>query len=437
MITFFIKTLGCKVNQYESDGIAQELERQGFKRQASVSESNVIIVNTCAVTSKAGMQSRQAIRKLIRQSPDARVIVTGCHAQTDIEQVQQINGIHAVVCHNDKTRIATRIAEILENPDIFDFTKPDRSPSAAFNSFNAPVTGKMTRPYLKIQDGCNAFCTYCIVPYARGASVSMPEKEVLAHLHQLGASGYHEVILTGIHIGMYGADFKHQSSLVQLLEIIDREKPVKRVRLSSIEPGEVAQELIDMAAPGHILCDHFHIPLQSGDDEILKNMKRPYDTGYFKEMILSIRGQLPLAGIGVDVIVGFPGESEAQFEQTYQLIESLPVSYLHIFPFSPRKGTPAYHFKNKVSGIEIKKRCDRLRSLDQTKRQAFIARNLNTRLEGLIQSQKDAKTGLYKAVTSNYLNVLVQGGNTIKGKILDIVPEAWNSDLTIIGRIHT
>lgn len=435
MKKFYIKTLGCKVNQYESDGIAADLEKQGWIKGEKQNQADVFIINTCAVTSKAGMQSRQAIRKIIRENPDAKVIVTGCHAQTDPDLIKKIDRIDQIVCHKDKTQIANHMTSICENTSCLTFKKSDHSTSNTFPGFDHAVKGEMTRAYLKIQDGCNAFCTYCIVPYARGSSVSMSEKDVFQHLKELNESGFKEVILTGIHIGMYGLDFKKTSSLLNLLEKINDKKPVYRVRLSSIEPGEINEGIVHLARKGNILCDHFHIPLQSGDDDILKKMNRPYSAGFFEKTVHQIKDILPNAGIGVDTLIGFPSETEKQFENTYHLIEKLPISYLHVFPFSARKGTPAFHFTDKVDPDVMKQRCARMRELDRVKRKAFIENNLNKKLEGIVQHAPDTKTGLFKAVTSNYLTVYLDKSHDIKGKILDLIPEQCDSSMNVKGKI--
>ncbi|MCF6248666.1 MAG: tRNA (N(6)-L-threonylcarbamoyladenosine(37)-C(2))-methylthiotransferase MtaB [Desulfobacula sp.] len=435
MKKFHIKTLGCKVNQYESDGIAQNLKKKGWINWDDKTQADVIIVNTCAVTSKAGMQSRQAIRKLIRQHPFAKVIVTGCHAQTDPDQINKIEHISEIVCHKDKTKIADHISSICDDKSSLTFKKVDHSDSNTFNSFSDAVAGQMTRSYLKIQDGCDSFCTYCIVPYARGGSVSMPQDEVLTNLRQLKVSGFKEVILTGIHTGMYGLDLKKKTSLLNLLEKINSQKSVHRIRLSSIEPTEINEGIIDLARPGNILCDHFHIPLQSGDDDILKRMKRPYDSVFFEGIIHKIHSELPLAGIGVDTLIGFPSETDKQFENTFNLIERLPISYLHVFPFSRRKGTPAYHFDNQVNSSIIKERCNRMRALSNKKQIAFIKTNLNKKVECLVQNKIDTKSGLLKAVTSNYLTVLLNDDHCFKGKILDLIVERCDSALNITGKI--
>ena len=435
MKKFYIQTLGCKVNQYESDGIATSLEEQGWKKGAKNKDTDVFIINTCAVTSKASMQSRQAIRKILRENPEAKIIVTGCHAQTEPDQIKKIDRIDQIICHKDKIKIANHITSNCGNkPDLL-FKKTDHGNSNSFSGFDHAVKGKMTRAYLKIQDGCDAFCTYCIVPYARGSSVSMPEKQVFQHLNELKDSGFKEVIITGIHTGMYGLDFKKKSSLLHLLEKINDKKPVYRVRLSSIEPGEINDGIINLAKKDNILCDHFHIPLQSGDNDILKKMRRPYNVELFEDIIHKIHDKIPSAGIGIDTLIGFPSESQKQFENTYELIKRLPISYLHVFPFSARKGTPAYNFDNKVDPVIIKNRCAKMRELDKAKRKIFIADNLNKKLEGLVQHKSDSKTGMLKAVTSNYLTVFLNKGNDHRGKILDLIPEQCDKDLNIIGKI--
>lgn len=435
MKKFYIKTLGCKVNQYESDGVAASLEDKGMVRAKKGEHCDVCIINTCAVTARAGMQSRQAVRKLARENPGAKIIVTGCHAQTEPERIPKIGDSLQVVCHQDKTRIADHVFAGPQTAPLT-FKSPDHSPENRFHPFDRPVHGGMTRAYLKIQDGCNAFCTYCIVPYARGASVSMPEHMVLEHLEALGQKGFNEVILTGIHAGLYGRDLTPRSSLVRLVETIQEKKPVHRIRLSSIEPNEIDDRLLDLTAPSGILCDHFHIPLQSGDDTILKKMKRPYTTGFFTDTILGIHEKLPSAGIGVDILAGFPTETHQQFENTYNLIRQLPVSYLHVFPFSPRQGTPAFHFSPKVADAVIKERCRRLRELGRQKRAAFIAANLGKILEGVVQHKQDPQTGHLTAVTTNYLNVFLKKNDAIKGKIVDLVCEQCDSTHRIFGKLQ-
>ncbi len=467
MKNFFITTLGCKVNQYESDGIATKLELNGWKRKKDSRDADICIINTCAVTSKAAMQSRQTIRSIIRANPDAEIIVTGCHAQTAPDEIKKIKGVHCITGHKDKFNIAEAVLlqeqerkfpgktlsliskeknselqnngqkkngkSIIKNADLTEydllpFPESNQCTDNRFYSFSPAVTGNMTRAYLKIQDGCNAFCTYCIVPYARGRSCSMPEDDVIEHLETLKEKGYTEAVITGIHAGMYGLDLKKKSSLFMLLKKIDKLKPIQRIRLSSIEPKELTDDIIELAAETSTICDHFHIPLQSGDDEILKRMKRPYNTDFFKNLILKIHALMPYAAIGVDILQGFPGESEKAFKNTYDLIRKLPVSYLHVFPFSSRKGTPAFDYPNKIKPEILKYRCSVMRELGKEKKMQFIKNNIGRKIESIIQNRRDRETGMLKAVTSNYLTVLVAGEDQLKRKIVEIILKRQESD---------
>ena len=444
--TFYITTLGCKVNQYESDGIAAELVAGGWHREDTCEDVEICIINTCAVTSRAAMQSRQETRSIIRANPHAKIIVTGCHAQTAPDEIRKIEAVDLITGHRDKFNIARAIMEATAEQDQTPQSEPLPYPEeracheTVFQSFAPSVTGENTRAYLKIQDGCNAFCSYCIVPYARGRNRSMPKKEVLRHLEHLSSQGYHEAILTGIHVGVYGLDFHEKTSLTALLQEIQKRKPIHRIRLSSIEPRELTDEIIDLGkrdnnGKGSILCDHFHIPLQSGDDGVLKRMKRPYNATLFEGLVNKIHAEIPSAAIGADLLVGFPGESDAAFENSYAVIERAPVTYLHVFPFSPREGTPAFSFPDPVSTKVVKERCARLRALGQQKKRTFETRQLNRTLEAVIQAKRDKRTGKLIAVTSNYLSVLVEGDDALKGSMATIIPTEIK-DNHIWGRLQ-
>lgn len=458
MKIFYVTTLGCKVNQYESDGIAAELVSGGWTRAESPEDAQICIINTCAVTSRAAMQSRQQIRTIIRSNPDAKIIVTGCHAQTAPEEIRKIEQVDIITGHQDKFRIAGKILESEDKSQhlVSQYSQSETSsgnspisvsPMAQtlkpdFQTFRPAVTGNRTRAYLKIQDGCNSFCTYCIVPYARGRSRSMPVDDVIDHLLHLGADGYMEAILTGIHVGAYGLDLEKKSSLTDLIVKIDRLRPIHRVRLSSIEPGELTSQIISLAARPDSkdgdrpsLCDHFHIPLQSGDDTILKRMGRPYDSALFADLIIDLHHAIPNGAIGVDILEGFPGESDKAFENTLNLIEKLPVTYLHVFPFSPREGTPAFDYPDKVDTKKVKTRCAILRKVGVKKRTAFENSQTGRLLESVIQEIPDGETGKLIAVTSNYLSVVVDGKDELKRQIVDIELTGRDRKNRLTGRV--
>jgi threonylcarbamoyladenosine tRNA methylthiotransferase MtaB len=432
---FTITTLGCKVNQSESDAMAHQLKNSGWHPVHPKEEADLCIINTCTVTQKASMQSRQAVRKAIRSNPGACIIVTGCYAQTEPDEIDKINGIHHIIGHGDKSKI----------PDII-LSKEEASyprliwqnilSEHNFEQTPAPVSGNRTRPFLKIQDGCDSFCTYCIVPYARGRSRSMPIENVLENIKQLKRAGYHEVVLTGVHLGAYGLDLSPKISLTELLHRIGDTHPMDRVRLSSIEPHELTDDIIQLVAKADIFCHHFHLPLQSGDDLILKKMHRPYTRLLFKNQIVKINELLPDAAIGVDTLIGFPGETEKAFENTYSLIAELPVTYLHVFPFSARKGTPASSYPQPVDSKIIKARCKKMRSLGHIKRKDFYKKFTGKPVEILIEDKRDKFTGLLKGITSNYIQVHVNGDDNLKNTLVQVRINKVKSDNNVLGALY-
>ena len=419
-MTFFaITTLGCKLNRYESEAISEQLVDCGWHPIEKEAKANFCVVNTCTVTQKAAMQSRQAVRKLIRNHPEALVVVTGCYAQVAPEIFASMPGVHYVVGTSLKDRIAQ-----LARPDKG--RRPcvtlvqDISTRRPFQDLPIRRFGNRTRPFLKIQDGCDAFCTYCIIPRARGRSRSLKPEIVIKRIGALKASGYSEVVLCGIHIGKYGQDLTPKTSLTRLIRAIDGPKGVQRLRLSSIEPAELSEELIDHMAASEQICPHLHIPLQSGDDDVLKRMNRPYRSRFYSDLIHYIVKALPEVAIGADVLVGFPGETETAFENTCRLIEQLPVAYLHVFPFSVQKGTRAEGLKDRVPPETMKKRCKYLREIGQTKRKRFNERFISANLEVLIEGKRDPGTGYLKGFTRNYIPVLVKGTNELFHQVVQV-----------------
>lgn len=433
---FLIATLGCKVNQYESEAMAQALRDYGWREARPNESADVCIVNTCTVTQKASMQSRQTIRKLKRRFGRAQIVVTGCYAQTAPEEVSQIGGVHFIFGHSYKSDIPRLIVQNLSDntPDptrLIDDIHRQRS----FALPPAPAVGARTRPFLKIQDGCNRFCTYCIVPHARGPSRSMPRDRVMDQLHLLSQMGHREVVLTGIHLGAYGLDSDPPDSLSALLGEIENSGPAVRVRLSSVEPDELNENLIAMMAHSNRLCPHLHLPLQSGDDEILARMKRPYNRAQFADIVKSVHAQMPGAAIGADVLVGFPGESDHAFSRTCQLIKELPLSYLHVFPFSPRPGTPAFHFDGRVPENTIKTRTAIIRQIGKEKKHQFLTRHLGQTAEVLVETRRDRTSGLLKGISANYLTVLLDGGNQLMNRLIAVEITAIHTEGRLLARL--
>ncbi|PIE70751.1 MAG: tRNA (N(6)-L-threonylcarbamoyladenosine(37)-C(2))-methylthiotransferase MtaB [Deltaproteobacteria bacterium] len=436
---FFIQTLGCKVNQYESDAIAQMLISSGWIRTDAVSEADACILNTCAVTGRAGVQSRQAARRLIRSAPQAVIVITGCYTQIASPAISDITGVHAIIDHRDKPRICEQVHTLSLLP-------PERRPQACalqrnhcddtrFLPFPVVTDRARTRQHLKIQDGCNAFCTYCIVPYTRGRSRSMAADEVVSQVRGLAASQCREVILAGIHLGMYGHDLHPPTDLAAITRRMLSETNIPRIRFGSIEPAEVTDELLVLAENSPRICRHFHVPLQNGDDTLLKQMKRPYDFAFFSERIREIHSRIPSAAIGIDVMVGFPGESDAAFERTRERIAGLPISHLHVFPFSPRPGTPAAGFPDPVPGHTASGRARLLRELGAEKTHAFATQALSDGPLKVLFEKTLQPDGRIRGVSDHYLTVFAPGDPGLKNRIVNVTGISVAADGSITGRV--
>ncbi|MFP4475102.1 MAG: tRNA (N(6)-L-threonylcarbamoyladenosine(37)-C(2))-methylthiotransferase MtaB [Desulfatibacillaceae bacterium] len=408
--TFSMVTLGCKVNQYESDAIAEDLVRTGLERINGKTGAGVVVINTCTVTKRAGMQSRQSVRRAVKDNPDAVVAVTGCHAQHAPEEIAAIAGVDIVAGSSHKSGLCERLSPGCRQgaPLVL------HEPMYGVKAFHAPgrvVRGARARPFLKVQDGCQAFCTYCIVPHTRGPSRSMEDPDVLRHLAGLARAGYAEAVLTGIHLGMYGRE--RGDDLVSLLRKIDSAGNMPRVRLSSIEPNEITPELLSVTANSGLVRPHMHVPLQSGDDDVLARMSRPYTSDGFAGVVRAVRDALPHAALGVDVLVGFPGETEKAFDNTLSLVESLPVNYLHVFPYSPREGTPAARFPDQVVQAHVTRRCAAMRQLGQRRREEFHQSMLGRTMPAVVERPVEGQKGLYRATTENYISVMVSSSRDL------------------------
>ncbi len=414
--TFKIITLGCKVNQCESATLREALVRAGWTPAERNGSADVNIVNTCIVTQRASYQSRQAIRKAIRGNPSALTAATGCYAQVCPEELSRIEGLDLVAGNALKGHLHKFLQEGRKGVPT----------CLSQGDFNASLSEEIlplserTRSFLKIQDGCDSFCSYCIVPFSRGPLRSLEPLKVIALLRSLSEEGYKEVVLTGIHLGKYGVDLSPATSLKDLLTLIGKERLPLRVRLSSIEPKEVVPELIRMAASEEWLCRHFHIPLQSGDNDILKRMKRNYASEEYARLVESIHSQIPMAAIGVDIMAGFPGEEDKAHRNTYDLVKDLPVSYFHVFPFSRRQGTAAWDFNDRVDEREIKRRAEGLRVLGQKKREHFYGSCIGSTFQVLAEGLGRSGMGMIKGLSDNYLPVLFPFPREIKNEMVPV-----------------
>jgi threonylcarbamoyladenosine tRNA methylthiotransferase MtaB len=414
--TLAVVTLGCKVNQFESEAMAEAMEAEGWELVPFGPGADCVIVNTCVVTARAQADSRRWIHRARRENPQGLLLAVGCFPQIDPEEVISL-GVDGVAGNQEKESIPAIIEEMRrkERPVITvgDIMGAEQPPALQATRFR-----RHTRAFLKIQDGCNARCSYCIVPLARGRSRSVPPSAVLASLKGLKTAGYQEAVLTGIHLGAYGLDLAPQTTFLELLDQIETAGTPPRIRLSSLEPQEVTPQLVAFISSSRKICAHLHLPLQSGADEILRRMNRPYTGAFFRDLVLNIAEQIPHAAIGVDVMVGFPGEDEGAFGQTYDLLQELPLSYLHCFPFSSRPGTQAVQMTGQVAEGTKKERVGVLRGLSREKRRAFYARFLDGPLALLIEHRREG--GMLRGISMNYIFCLVQGADELMGREVEV-----------------
>lgn len=417
-MTASISTLGCKSNQYDSSALEDALRDASIEVVPFPGPADAYIINTCTVTGRTDYQSRQLIRKVRRHNPGAVVIVTGCYAQVSPDEVISIEGVDYVVGNPGKGAIAEYIRKGRQDSPVKDIGDWHKGTPWSLRARSA--SGR-TRANFKIQEGCSRACSYCIIPRARGLSKSLPLADIEREIGSLVEAGYREVVLTGIHLGGWGADFDDPADLSAVVELIEKKDYPARFRISSLDPDEVTDRLIDLLKGARRVCNHLHLPLQSGDDSIIRKMHRPYTGALFAEKVERLAASVPGISIGADVIAGFPGEGEKEFENTYSLISALPLSYLHIFPFSPRKGTPAAGYPGQVSPGVIKERCSRLHELDARKREAFHGPFTGKEAAVLVETGRDRKTGLLKGRTRNYIRVLMEGEDGLRNRFARVV----------------
>jgi threonylcarbamoyladenosine tRNA methylthiotransferase MtaB len=423
MTTVAVATLGCKVNQFESEALMDALEQRGYALVPFERGTDVAIINTCTVTHRADFQSRQMVRRALRSNPNALVIVTGCYPQMEPDAFLEMKAELYVLGNKEKHQIPDLLPMMQKGKfpkvRVGDIQKEAHFSETPLHSFH-----HHTRAFLKIQDGCNGRCTYCIVPHARGRSRSLQPARIIENLKVLKEKGFREAVLTGIHLGTYGLDFDPPFPLEKLIGQLEKEETPNRIRLTSIEPADFSPELISTLSQSGKICPHLHISIQSGDDEILEKMNRGYNRSYLSDLIRELHLRIPKLSVGADVIVGFPGETEEKFKHTYEFVESLAFSYLHVFPFSRRKGTPAFQFPQRVDEREIKKRAEAMRELGKQKRLAFYRQFLDQELSVLIEDRKEKGTRRWKGLSRNYVPVLLVKENGMRGH-QDRVNREW------------
>ena len=396
---FAIATLGCKVNQYDSAIIESRLGALGLDRGEFNEPADVYIVNTCTVTDRADTESLRIARRARRLNPNARVIMTGCLAQASPEVLERHSEVDAIVGLGRLDDLERAVIGNAAERVMVSNLRKERAPI----ELRGVTLAGHSRAFLKLQEGCDQFCTFCIVPFSRGMSRSVEPRRIVAAIDELHAGGFKEVILSGVHLGGYGKDLDPPVELADLLEMLAERSPIDRIRISSLDPEELSDRIIDIIAGSEKFCPHLHLPLQAGEDGTLSRMRRRYDTAYFRDRVERVIEAMPDAGIGTDIIAGFPGETHPDFERSFSFIEGLPLSYYHVFPYSVRAGTTAAKLPGKVPAGEIKRRSAMLRGLGERKREAFAGKFVGKTLKVLLEeSTEDGSSAAIAATTCGY-----------------------------------
>ena len=427
-----IATLGCKVNQYESSSIAEIFRARGYQVVDFKEKADVYVINTCTVTHMGDRKSRQLIRRAVKSNPEGLVVVAGCYSQVSPGEALEIPGVDMVVGTAEKSGIVDRVEELKKGQKLN--VVLERSRMKEFEELPAVASTERVRAFLKIQEGCDNFCSYCIVPYARGPLRSRDPERVLEEAANMVSAGYREIVLAGIHTGAYGKDKSAGINLAGLMSRMSVIKGLARIRLSSVEPMDITGELITLMAQGLPFCPHLHIPLQSGDDRILAAMRRSYSTGQFRELVGCIRDSIQNVSVTTDIIVGFPGEDDKSFFNTYNFIEELKFSGLHIFKYSPRKGTPAADFTGQVLPGVKEDRSDKLIALGKELSGRFAGSYLGRDAEVLVEERAEGMPHMMQGHTSNYLRVILRGDEELRGKFVAVKVEKFHGDM-LEGRI--
>ncbi len=439
---FYIATFGCRTNQADSAAMRQDFLSAGYEETIHWSSADVIVVNSCTVTHCSDRQVRQFARRLRRENVRAKIVITGCYAQRDAASLAQLTAVDVVVGNTHKAKLVQIVTQSsqaeIQSPgyaEIAAVHKSDFPKAYELDPIPAdPICGR-TRPFVKIQDGCDAKCSYCIIPAVRGPSRSVLPHLVVRQVSSLVDQGFKEIVLTGIHIGTYGLHLYPRYPLDRLIQDIVALPGLKRLRISSIEPMELSRRVIDLVDRSGKVAPHFHICLQSGSDRVLKMMRRPYTTGRYQRIVEEIADRIPDAGIGADVIVGFPGETDGDHLQTVEFVRRLPLSYLHVFPYSDRSGTRASAMPDKVTTLACKRRSKELRDISKEKNDAFRRRFLGQKVSVLTLTEE--KGGMRTALSGNYLRAKVHpfipGNEIVEGRAVGEDGDHLILDLTEAG----
>jgi threonylcarbamoyladenosine tRNA methylthiotransferase MtaB len=411
---FAVATLGCKVNQYDSAMIESRLGARGMERCGFDEVADVYVVNTCTVTDRADAESLRLARRARRRNPAARVVMTGCLAQASPGTLAAAPEVDAVVGLGRPADLERAVMGEAAGRVMVSNLRKDRAPI----ELDAVVLAGHTRAFLKLQEGCDQFCSFCIVPTSRGTSRSVEPRRIFAALDGLAAAGFREVILSGVHLGGYGRDLDPPVSLETLLDMVAERSPIPRVRISSLDPEELSDRVVEILAQSGKFCPHLHLPLQAGTDATLVRMRRRYDVAYFRNRVERVLAAMPTAAVGTDLIAGFPGETQRDFDNYVKFVEDLPLAYAHVFPYSARTGTTAAKLEGRVAASEVTRRAGALRMLGEEKRRRFVERFSRSRLKVLLEER--GSDGTLQGYSRNYIRVLVEGPDSLANEEVEV-----------------
>ena len=410
-------TLGCKVNQYETEAMLELFEKEGYEKAETEDYADVYVINTCTVTHMSDRKSRQYIRRMKKKNPDAIIAVVGCYSQVSPEEILSIDEVNLVMGTNDRKKIVEEVKKIDASRKVS--TVDDIMKVKAFEEIEINKTNGKTRAFLKIQDGCDRYCSYCIIPYARGRVRSRDLESIVKEVENLASNGYKEVVLTGIHVASYGKDIKDSDiKLLDVIKQINDIEGIERIRLSSVEPILFTDEFVEAVSAMDKVCPHYHLSLQSGCDETLKRMKRRYTTEEYKTIVDRLRAAIPNVSITTDVIVGFPGETNEEFDKTYEFLKDIELTHMHIFKYSPRKGTPAATMENQVDPSTKHERSEKLLQLNEENFKKFGQKMLDKEFNVLFEQK--VGDNKFEGLTENYVKVIVESDKDLSEQILKV-----------------
>lgn len=432
MLNVSFITLGCKVNQFESEAMMELFEKEGFKIIPACEESDIFIINTCAVTKESDRKSRQLINKAKRINKNAIVVAVGCSVQLNSERISKETSVDIVIGTKNKSEIARLIKDKLNNLEI-ETNIEKFKPHESFEELTISKEHDKTRANIKIQDGCNQFCTYCIIPYVRGPIRSRNSEDIISEVENLSKNGYKEVVINGIHISSYGKDIQKENALISLIENINNIDGIERIRLGSLEPNVITEDFMKRLSKLEKACDHFHLSLQSGSDTVLERMNRRYTASEYREKVDLIRQYMPNSGITTDIIVGFPGETEEEFDETLSFVKQINFSRIHVFKYSIREGTKAATFENQIEEKVKAQRSKKLIELADQLAHEFMHNMIGKTIDVLVE-KKDKN--LYEGYTTNYIKTVIESDNDIENKVVKVKINNINDDY-LLGKINS